>query len=411
MAPNRAKAEENDGIWPSQGVALTWTMTLNPRLLLQTAALTHSRAISMNDMNPSEDSFRNRIQKASNKLKLGFISSDFRSHAMGQVVIGILELLDRSHFEVFGYLSKVRDDPVASRCKASLDVVRPIEILTDEEALALIGVDDISILFNLNGDTDGSRLGIMLKRPSPIQVSLIGDSKTSGTDVAHMYLYSDRAASPPDTLTAELQAERAVLMPHSYHLSSHLIGGNIRLTMDNKKEKNHPNMALDSFDDVSLAWRLQEKKIVIGSLNRSKKIDPLILRCWVQTSKRILQNIKMILALFAKPVQAGDSLMMEASALGLLKTSVRLFEQASPSEYLARISRVDLALDTRVWNGEMTTLDVLYEATPLITIQGNQMSNRFGISSAQALGIGDTGTSVATLKEYEDQAVALASGL
>jgi len=108
-----------------------------------------------------------------------------------------------------------------------------------------------------------------------------------------------------------------------------------------------------------------------------------------------------MVAVLAKPRESGPLLVQEALSRGAGPSAFMSFEPTEAELYLHRLSRVDLSLDTRVWNGEGTALDALWEGAPQVSIAGGHMSNRFGASAANAL-LGESAFVVETLKGYED---------
>ena len=125
------------------------------------------------------------------RLRIGYVSSDLRHHAVGYLMVNFFEEHDRKDFEVFAYYTGIKaDDPIQARIKASVDHWRDIRGITDDEAAAKIADDGIDILVDVNGHTRDARLGVFARRPAPIQVNWLGYPGTMGSSF-HQYIVAD----------------------------------------------------------------------------------------------------------------------------------------------------------------------------------------------------------------------------
>ncbi|RYZ68395.1 MAG: N-acetylglucosamine transferase, partial [Proteobacteria bacterium] len=130
------------------------------------------------------------------KLRIGYVSSDLRHHAVGYLMVNFFEEHDRKDFEVFAYYTGIKaDDPIQARIKASVDHWRDIRGVTDDEAAAKIAEDGIDILIDVNGHTRDARLGVFARRPAPIQVNWLGYPGTMGSSFHH-YIVADDFTIP-----------------------------------------------------------------------------------------------------------------------------------------------------------------------------------------------------------------------
>ncbi len=125
------------------------------------------------------------------RLRIGYVSSDLRHHAVGYLMVNFFEEHDRKDFEVFAYYTGIKaDDPIQARIKANVDHWRDIRGVSDDDAAAQIAQDGIDILVDVNGHTRDARIGVFARRPAPIQVNWLGYPGTMGSSFHH-YIVAD----------------------------------------------------------------------------------------------------------------------------------------------------------------------------------------------------------------------------
>jgi predicted O-linked N-acetylglucosamine transferase (SPINDLY family) len=147
-------------------------------------------------------------REKSGKLRIGYVSSDFREHAVGFAMTDVLEQHDRSAFEIYAYYCGIdRVDPTRSRIRDSVDCWCEINGLSDEQAAARIHEDEIDILVDLNGYTKDARARVFALRPAPIAVNWFGFPGTTGSP-HHHYIIADEQIIPPSTRTRSGPAAR-----------------------------------------------------------------------------------------------------------------------------------------------------------------------------------------------------------
>src|SRR5262249_34913422 len=129
------------------------------------------------------------------KLRLGYVSADFRTHAVAFFLEGVLRSHDRSAFEVTAYCNNASDDVVTARLKGLVDRWRSVTTLGDEALGKLVRNDEIDILIDLSGHTDGNRLGVFCTKPAPVQCTWLGYYATTGLPEID-YIIADRFVIP-----------------------------------------------------------------------------------------------------------------------------------------------------------------------------------------------------------------------
>ncbi|WP_322048781.1 methyltransferase domain-containing protein [Paraburkholderia sp. J67] len=297
------------------------------------------------------------------RLRVGYLSSDFRNHATMHLMAGLLEAHDRARFEIFAYDYTAPD--VSDYRQRFLDSVEhhvEIHTLTDRQAAARIAEDDLDILFDLKLYTGGGRSGVMAYRPARLQAAYIGFPGSAGSP--HIdYIVSDRFVTPDSS--APYYPEKFCRLPHSYQCNDRK-----RLTPPSPGPR--------------AAYGLPEDKIVFGAFNQSYKIDRGSFELWM----RVLAAVPdAVLWLLGQSTAQMANLAQHAERMGVDPARVIFAPFADPHDHLTRLQVVDAVLDTLICNGHTTTSDALWAGVPVITARGQHFSSRVSESLLNALGV------------------------
>ena len=153
-------------------------------------------------------------ENKSKRIRLGYISSDFKEHAVSYLIAKVLEKHNRDEFKLFGYsISSSKLDKMGERTKKAFDVFREVEKFSDEEIALKIQKDKIDILIDLNGHTINSRTGIFTYRPAKIQINFLGFPGTMGAEFID-YIIADNVVIP--NRFNNFYSEKIIRLPHSY---------------------------------------------------------------------------------------------------------------------------------------------------------------------------------------------------
>jgi predicted O-linked N-acetylglucosamine transferase (SPINDLY family) len=314
------------------------------------------------------------------KIRIGYLSGDLHMHAVGLLSVELLELHDRSRFEVYAF-SWSRDDgtPLRARIRKAIDHYIPIGGLDDTTAARLIAQHGIDILVDLQGLTSGARPAIVGMRPAPVQVSYLGLPGTCalpGVD----YILADRFVMPPEL--QPYMTERPIYVPHCYQVS------------DRQREVAPlPTRA---------AYGLPEDAFVFCSFNNTFKFTEDVFRSWM----RVLQQVPhSVLWLLADNEWALANMQREADAHGIARERFIMAPRVAPPEYLARFQLADLMLDTFPYNAGTTASDALWMGLPIVTYSGRSYISRMAGSLLTNVGLPDLVTF--SLQDYERLAVQL----
>jgi protein O-GlcNAc transferase len=326
--------------------------------------------------------FRHLPQPAS-KLRIGYLSADFKDHAVAHQIRGMLAAHDRTAFEVFGYASNPDDGSAYRRfLSQACDHFVDIHAASDTQAARRIFEDRIHILVDLSGHSQGGRLEIAALRPAPVQVSYLGFLGTSGGDFMD-YTFADDIVIPAHHQC--YYAEKVVYLPHCYQANDN------RLPIADK-----------DFQRTELG--LPEKGTVFCSFNQPYKIDAQLFDAWMHILR---QTDNSVLWLIEQNRSARSNLSRAAEQARVDPSRLVFAGALSIDLHLARLKLADLALDTRAYNGGATTANALWAGVPVLTILGSHWVSRMSASALHAVGLDELVTQ--SIDDYREMAVHLAA--
>lgn len=298
------------------------------------------------------------------RMRIGYLSAHFHSHAVVEAVAGVLESHDRSKFAVYGY-SYGPDflDAARQRVQAACEVFRDLRLLKDEAAARQIADDEIDILVDLVGYTSGCRPGIAGLRPVPVVVNWLGYSGTLGHPRLADYIIGDPIVTP--LAHAEHFSESLALMPHCY------------MPFDRSRTVGERPTRQEA--------GLPEGKFVFCSFNQFYKFNPQTFDIWC----RLLRDVPhSILWLQRQSDAAVANLLREATARGVDPERLVFVRRVkSVTEYLGRLQLVDVALDTYPYGSHTTGCNLLWAGVPIVTRIGKTFASRVAASLLHAVGL------------------------
>lgn len=300
-------------------------------------------------------------KRSSERIRVGYLSCDFRNHATMHLMAGLLECHDRSRFEIFAYdYSTPEESEYRQRFLNAVEHHVPIHHLNDRQAALRIAQDQLDILFDLKGYTGNSRSGVMTYRPASLQAAYLGfPGSMASADID--YLVSDRFVTPDSS--TPYYTEKFCRLPHSYQCNDRKRGVAVGI-------------------GGRTAMGLPEDKVVFGAFNQSYKVDRLSFNLWM----RILNEVPdSVLWLLGQNEEAIGHLRRYAQLAGVDSARLIFAPFVMPQQHLARLPLADAALDTLVCNGHTTTSDALWAGVPVITARGRHFSSRVSESLLNAL--------------------------
>jgi len=346
---------------------------------LRLAAESYAQAYRMTGVPPLWSGERYRHDK----IRLGYLSGDFRHQATSILMVEMFELHDRSRFELFAFDAGWSDgSAIRRRIKAAFDEIVDISGLGDEEAALAMRQREIDIVVDLNGYFGLARPGILPRRPCPVQVNYLGYPGTLGAD--HMdYILADACVIPPSDQPHF--AERVVLLPDCYQA--------------NDSTRRVPEPA-GSRAQAGLA----DGAFVFCCFNNSFKITPSVFAVWMNLLRRVEGSL---LWLLEDNPMASINLRKEAKRRGVAAERLVFAPRQPLPLHLARHALADLFLDTLPCNAHTTASDALWAGLPLLTCRGETFPGRVAASVLGAAGLPELVTH--SLEDYEALAVDLAT--
>lgn len=327
--------------------------------------------------------YPNRSKK---KLKIGYLSSDFRLHPLAFLITELIELHDRSQFEIYAYSYAIDDKtPERKRLEKAFDHFIDIRPLSLTAAAQRINADEIDILVDLTGFTQTSRSGIAALRPAPINVNWLGFPGTmgdlNGTPLFD-YILSDAFITPPQQ--AAYYSEKLALLPDCYQ----------------PNDRKRPIGKTPSRKDCGLP----ENAFVFCCFNQTFKILPSMFDIWMRLLKAKSNSVLWLLE--CNP-WAKENLCREARLRDIDASRLIFAPRVSIADHLARHTLSDLFLDTLPYNAHTTCSDALWMGLPVITCMGDSFAGRVAGSLLKAANLPELITY--SLEEYELGALQLAN--
>lgn len=331
------------------------------------------------------------------KIKIGYLSADFRLHPLAFLISELIELHDRTAFEAIAFSFGANDNSKARvRLEKAFDQFHDIQHLSEIDAAKEINNCGIDILVDLTGFTQSSRSGIAALRPAPININWLGFPGTMGEikgqavsqtiDSAHTsplfdYILTDSFVCPPES--AIHYAEKLAILPHCYQ----------------PNDRQRPIGITPS----RAASQLPENAFVFCCFNQTFKITADIFSIWM----RLLEaNPNSVLWLLDCNTWAKQNLTATASNLGIATERLIFAPRVALADHLARHIHADLFLDTQPYNAHTTCSDALWMGLPVLTCVGETFAARVAGSLLNAAGLSELITF--SLQDYENKALYLA---
>ncbi|MGE3930128.1 MAG: N-acetylglucosamine transferase [Hyphomonadaceae bacterium] len=316
------------------------------------------------------------------RLRIGYVSSDLRAHAVGYLMANLFEAHDPSAVDVFVYYCGIpAEDEIHRRVKQAAEHWTDIRALSDDEAAAVIAADEIDILVDVNGHTRDARLGVFARRPAPIIVNWLGYPGTMGSPFHH-YIVADDWVIPPDH---ELYYSERVLRLPCYQPN------------DRRRVVHH---AAPTRSETGLP----DDAFVFCCFNAAHKVTRYSFERWVDILR---QTPGSVLWLLDYNAETNARLRAAADERGI--DSARLFfapKIANP-RHLARYPLADLFIDTIPYGAHTTASDALWMGVPVLTLSGRSFASRVCGSLVRAAGVPEFVCD--TAEQFVTRAVALAT--
>lgn len=300
------------------------------------------------------------------RLKVGYLSPDFRKHSVAYFFEPIIEHHNREQILPVCYSDVAEPDATTRRLASLAGKWRDISAMGNEDLYAQIRSDKIDILVDLAGLTNGNRLEVMARRPAPVQVNYLGYASSTGLTAVD-YRLTDSIADPEGVSDA-FHTEHLLRLPHGF-------------------------LCYRPIADAPAVNSLPATRnghITFGSFNNHAKITPAVVRVWSAILKAVPDS-----RLVCKAQRFSDASTRQRyaglfAAHGVHEGRVELLGQlASETEHLSLYGNIDIGLDTFPYNGTTTTCEALWMGVPVITLSGDRHLSRVGQSILTRVGLAD----------------------
>lgn len=293
------------------------------------------------------------------RLKIGYVSADFRYHSVAFFVEPLFAHHDRAAFEIHAYYDHFRNDEVTARLRSHVDHWIPCDNLSDAELAARIQADGIDILVDLSGHSAGNRLPVFARKPAPVQVTWLGYPATTGLTAIDWRLTADDV--DPEGSDA-YYSERLFRLPRTmwcYRPPAPAPEAPVRTTVAGA--------------------------VCFGSMNNLPKISPETVACWSEIL-RALPAARLVMT--GIPEGSARQLLLERFAGGGIGPERLEFHARLPvAAFQALASRIDIALDPFPYNGTTTTCESLWLGIPVVTLIGAMSVSRSGVALLRSIGL------------------------
>lgn len=293
------------------------------------------------------------------RLRVGYVSGDFRRHTIAHVIGPILKLHDRQQVEIYCYSSVQQPDHTTARLRKDSDHWRDILSKSDSQIAQMITDDKIDILVDLAGHMGGNHLRLFTIKPAPIQVQL-AYAGTTGLK-AMDYRLTDAYSDPPG-MTESHYTERLLYQPTAWVY---------------EPDAKSP--------DVGPLPASQEGYLTFCSPNRPIKITDQVIELWGQILHAVSESRLLVLA--EGQGEETRYLRERFTNRGIDESRLELLPRLSRAKYMAQFNRIDIVLDTFPYNGDTTTCDALWMGVPVITLEGDTFRSRRGMGILTCMGL------------------------
>lgn len=318
------------------------------------------------------------------KLRIGYVSGDFRTHAVTFFLESVLAAHDHAGVEVTCYSNNAENDQTTERLKTLADHWRTITGLKDEDAEALIRSDGIDILVDLSGHTYQERLALFARKPAPIQCTWLGYYATTGLPEID-YVIADRIIVPPEDEV--FFTEKPWRMPDSYLCFT--------------KPSDAP--------EVNNLPALRNGFVTFGSCNQGIKLNNAVIELWSRILRSLSSARLVLRARDLGEARARDEIIRKFAANGITEDRLTILGGGRRADFLGTYNSFDIALDPFPYAGGTTTMEALWMGVPVVGMRGNRFSGRVSESILTTIGLLEL--IVPDDAEYLAKAISLAQDL
>ncbi|MEM7283348.1 MAG: tetratricopeptide repeat protein, partial [Pseudomonadota bacterium] len=305
---------------------------------------------------------RTRDRVENSNIRIGYVSPDFSSRAIGSLIYQMFRLHDRDKFDVYCYSQRNFDDDFRTEVKHGADFFRDVSGQSYIQTARQIAEDEIDILVNLSGYSKNTKPSIFALRPAPIQVSYLGYPNTMAAEFID-YIVADEKVLPRED---ERRFRESVIR----------LPGSFIVTSDIPTPSRTPNR-----DELGLP----DDKFVFANFNEPIKYEPESFKAWMWILNQVPDSVLWLYSAGNATTEAN--IIRNAAALQIGAERLRFADTVGMRDYMARMRQADLILDTFIYNSGATAAAALMNGVPIVTIAGKTFASRLGASLNHAVGL------------------------
>lgn len=297
-------------------------------------------------------------------LRVGLLSADFRAHSVGWFLAGFLPLLDRSRVHVMAYHNSLQSDAMTAKLRAACDAWHEVHALGDGPATDLITSHGIDVLIDLSGMTAGHRLGVLARKPAPLQIGWLGYFGTTGLPTMDWVLADPRCVPPGEE---RFFREKVWRLPHS------------RFCMAPPSDA----------PEVNALPALSNGAVTLGCFQELAKLNEPVLRAWAAVMTGLPQARLRVQS--GRLAKADERLRFaqRLAAAGIDPARCTLLPPTTRADYLRAHQEIDFILDCFPYTGGTTTCEALWMGVPTLTLASPGMLERQGEAHLRNVGLDD----------------------
>lgn len=296
------------------------------------------------------------------KLRIGYLSPDFRDHSVGLFIRSVIAAHDPAHTEIFCYANSTSRDEISAEITAGASHFREVSHLSDDELGEAIGRDGIDVLVDLAGHTRDSRIALLNRRLAPVQITWLGYPDTTGLATVDYRISDPFTESEDGTRYSETLLE----LPESF-------------------------LCFGAFENVERVTRTPATNtgvITFGSFNNIRKFNPQTIAAWSAVLREVPDSRFVIKSRRARESVTARHLLEEFARGGIAPERIELLAPLpSRDDHLAAYNHVDIVLDTFPYHGTTTTCEALWMGVPVVTLAGETHAQRVSYSILHNCGL------------------------
>ena len=312
------------------------------------------------------------------RLRIGYISPDFRAHPIGRFLLPLFMHYDHQNFEIVCYSDVWQPDAVTEALRGCADVWRQTAGVADAKVADVIRLDKIDLLIDLTMHMQNNRMLVFARKPAPIQATYLAYCSTTGVSTID-YRISDPFLDPPGS-DESIYTEKTIRLPTSYWCY-------------------HPPPVTAELRDPPC---LSGGRITFGSMNNAAKVTAPTLRMWAELLRAVPHSDLLI---YAHEGSHRQEVTEVFARHGVEPARLRFVPMVPLGQYFTHYHRIDIALDPFPYGGGTTTCDALWMGVPVVTMTGQTAVSRAGLSILSNTGISEW------VAESPERYIAIAAGL